>query len=126
MTTFKFLLATFFLLLAPALSAFVSPTGSETFDAIESTDRISLQEYTKTAEGFSVTAVIRSLDLIHWRPEAGKVVPMDLGYVFGNAEGTQATLRANWTNDSFAANVLNDIPHESRLEPGKWGKATVK
>ncbi len=103
----------------------VSPTGSETFDAIEATDRISLQDYAETADGFSVTAVI-PLDLIGWKPEAGKEVRMDLGYVFGNADGTQAVLRAYWTNDSFTANVLNDIPHESRLEPGEWGKVVVK
>jgi hypothetical protein len=29
-------------------------------------------------------------------------------------------------NDSFAANVVNDVPHESRLEPAEWGTATVE
>jgi len=51
---------------------------------------------------------------------------MDLGYIFGNAAGTQAALRAYWTNNSFSANVTNDIPNESRLEPAEWGTAMVE
>jgi hypothetical protein len=46
--------------------------------------------------------------------------------IFGNAAGTQAALRAYWTNNSFSANVTNDIPNESRLEPAEWGTATVE
>jgi hypothetical protein len=51
---------------------------------------------------------------------------MDLGVIFGNPTGTQASLRAYWTNNSFSANVTNDIPNESRLEPAEWGTATVE
>jgi hypothetical protein len=29
-------------------------------------------------------------------------------------------------NNSFSANVVNDVPNESRLEPAQWGKATVE
>ena len=46
--------------------------------------------------------------------------------IFGNSAGTQASLRAYWTNNSFSANVTNDIPNESRLEPAEWGTATVE
>jgi len=41
-------------------------------------------------------------------------------------EGTQAALRAYWTNNSFSANVTADIPNESRLEPAEWGTAMVE
>jgi len=52
--------------------------------------------------------------------------PGHFGCIFGNAAGTQAALRAYWTNNSFSANVTNDIPNESRLEPAEWGIATVE
>ncbi len=42
------------------------------------------------------------------------------------AAGTRAALRAYWTNNSFSANVTNDIPNESRLEPAEWGTAAVE
>ena len=51
---------------------------------------------------------------------------MDLGYLYGNATGTQVAARSYWTNNSFSANVTNDVPNESRLEPAEWGQATVE
>ena len=51
---------------------------------------------------------------------------MDVGYIFGNAGGTQAGLRAYWHNNGFTANVVNDTPNESRLEPALWGTARVE
>ena len=46
---------------------------------------------------------------------------MDLGYIFGNENGTRTMTRTYWMNNSFSANVTNDIPNESRLEPAEWG-----
>jgi hypothetical protein len=51
---------------------------------------------------------------------------MDVGFVFGNATGTQAAVRAYWSNHGFAAGVTNDVPNESRLEPRLWGRASVE
>jgi hypothetical protein len=51
---------------------------------------------------------------------------MDIGYIYGNETGNTASARSYWTNNSFTANVLNDIPHESRLEPANWGEAKVE
>ena len=51
---------------------------------------------------------------------------MDLGYIFGNKTGMQTALRTYWQNNSFSANVTNDIPNESRLEPHEWGQAAVE
>jgi len=48
------------------------------------------------------------------------------GVIFGDAAGTQAALRAYWTNNSFSANVTADMPNESRIEPAEWGTATVE
>jgi hypothetical protein len=101
-----------------------SPTGREPFDAIEPTDRVRLA-YRQHAGRFEATVTI-PLELLGLRPRPGSTVRMDVGYVFGNKTGTQAAVRAYWANNSFTANVVNDIPHESRLEPGEWGTATVE
>jgi hypothetical protein len=103
---------------------FTSPTGKEAFHAIEPTDRVKV-EYRKKPGGFTALATI-PLDLIGWKPQPGASVKIDLGYVFGNKTGTAAAVRAYWHNNSFTANVINDIPHESRLEPHQWGTAQVE
>ena len=50
---------------------------------------------------------------------------MDLGYIFGNELGTSAMARAYLKNRSFSANVLKDVPNESRLEPAEWDEVQV-
>lgn len=104
-----------------------SPTGRETFDAIETTDRVELDYRPRRGRTgqFEATAAI-PLDLIGLKPQPGSSVRMDLGYVFGNQTGTAAAVRAYWSNNSFTANVVNDVPHESRLEPQQWGTAAVE
>ena len=66
------------------------------------------------------------LAVIGWTPKPGEKVRMDLGYVFGNPGGSLVMTRSYWKNTSFAANVVGDIPHESRLEPHEWGTAMVE
>jgi len=101
-----------------------SPTGQEPFDAIEVLDSVAL-DYAKTADGFRATATI-PLAALGWAPQPGQTVKMDVGYLFGNAPGTQAAARAYWMNNGFSANVINDVPNESRLEPAEWGAANVE
>ncbi|HUW32128.1 MAG TPA: hypothetical protein VM223_10995, partial [Planctomycetota bacterium] len=100
-----------------------SGTGKEPFDVIETTDHVTL-DYKPRAGEFTATATI-PLDLIGLTLKPGSTVRMDLGYIFGNAPGSQAAVRAYWSNNSFSANVVNDVPNESRLEPKEWGTATV-
>ena len=59
-------------------------------------------------------------------PRPGAAVKMDLGYIFGNSTGTKATSRSYWSNNGFSANVLDDVPNESRLTPNEWGLAMVE
>jgi hypothetical protein len=40
-----------------------------------------------------------------------------------NAKGVR---RAYLSNNSFSANVVDDIPNEARLEPKEWGEAAVE
>ena len=100
-----------------------SPTGQEAFDSIEVVD-VGL-DYKKTDGGFTATVTV-PLDLVDLRLKSGQKIKMDLGYVYGNAKGTRAAARAYVHNNSFSANVTDDIPNESRLEPDEWGTATVE
>lgn len=102
-----------------------SPTGKETFDVIEVSDKITLDYQEGMEQSFTAVVTI-PLEVIGWKPRAGTKVKMDLGFIFGDTEGNQATARSYWTNNGFSANVLKDVPSESRLEPGEWGEATVE
>ena len=104
-------------------TVFDSPTGEEPFDRIRIVD-VGL-DYEKTDGGFTATVTV-PLDLLGLKLKAGRDLKYDLGYVFGNARGTRTAVRAYVHNNSFTANVVDDIPHESRLEPGEWGKAEVE
>ncbi|MCX7934779.1 MAG: hypothetical protein N3A66_05920, partial [Planctomycetota bacterium] len=101
-----------------------SPTGKESFDAIELCERIGL-EYKPKNGGFDAI-VTMPLEVLGWTPKPGQSLRLDFGYIFGNSEGTQASLRAYWCNNGRDANILNDVPSESRLTPAEWGTALVE
>jgi hypothetical protein len=105
-------------------TVFTSPTGHESFDAIEVVDTVGL-EFRKTNAGFTATVTV-PLSLLGLKLAPGQTLRLDLGYIFGNAEGTRAAKRLYLQNHSFSANVVDDIPNESRLEPAEWGIATVE
>lgn len=101
-----------------------SPTGKEPFDAINVVDWVEM-DYTKTDLGFraSLRIPLREIGLAL---SPGDKLRMDLGYVFGNSQGTRARRRAYLNNSSFSANVVDDIPNESRMEPAHWGEVTFE
>ncbi len=101
-----------------------SPTGQESFDRITVLDSIGLTDE-NTATGFLATVAIPQ-SAIGLKLAPGQTIKLDLGYVFGNREGSRTAVRAYLFNRSFAANVVDDIPHETRLEPAQWGQATVE
>jgi len=101
-----------------------SPTGTEAFDSIETTDRV-LLDYRPTPTGFIAVATI-PLELLNLTPKATQQIKLDLGYIYGNATGNAVASRSYWINNSFSANVMNDIPNESRLEPAEWGAAVFE
>ena len=103
---------------------FNSPTGNESFDRIEPFEDFQL-DYRKNRTGFEATVTI-PLAALGLELHPGQTVMMDLGYLFGNEQGTSIAARAYAKNNSFTANVVNDVPHESRLEPQHWGRAVVE
>ncbi len=104
---------------------FNSPTGNESFDQIVFLDDLKL-DYSKTPQGFQARAAI-PLAALRLELASGQKLKLDAGYIFGNAQGVgKAVRRAYLFNNSFSANVVDDIPNESRLEPKEWGEATVE
>ena len=100
-----------------------SPTGTESFDAIEP---VAVELTVKPVDGgFEALATV-PLATLGWQPAAGATTRLDVGYIYGNQKGTGVALRSYWHNDSFAANVTDDVPHESRLEPSQWGLAILE
>jgi hypothetical protein len=101
-----------------------SPTGQESFDAIEVSDKVRL-DYRKSPAGFNALVTI-PLSVLRWAPQPSSAVRLDLGYLFGNATGNQCAQRAYWSNTSATAGIIGDVPSEGRLEPHQWGTATVE
>jgi hypothetical protein len=106
-------------------TVFNSPTGKESFDEIKFLESVALTTE-KTEKGFHAKVAL-PLDALRLKLEPGQKLKMDLGYIFGNAQGVgKAVRRAYLNNNSFSANVIDDIPNEARLEPKEWGEATVE
>jgi hypothetical protein len=102
-----------------------SPTGQEEFDEIGTSDRVAV-DYRRSANGFTAVVTIPR-DLLGWTvSEPGRLVRIDVGYQFGNSSGNRTGQRAYWANNSATANIIDDIPNESRLEPARWGEAVVE
>jgi hypothetical protein len=106
-------------------TVFNSPTGKESFDEILFLENVALTTE-KTDKGFHAKVAI-PLEALRLKLEPGQKLKMDLGYIFGNAQGVgKAVRRAYLNNNSFSANVVDDIPNEARLEPKEWGEAEVE
>ncbi len=103
----------------------ISPTGKESFDEIKFLENVALT-VEKTDKGFQAKVAL-PLDALRLELKPGQKLKMDLGYIFGNAKGVgKAVRRAYLGNNSFSANVIDDIPNEARLEPKEWGEASVE
>jgi hypothetical protein len=106
-------------------TVFNSPTGKESFDEIRVLENLALT-VEKTDKGFRAQVKL-PLESLRLELKPGQKLKMDLGYIFGNAQGIgKAVRRAYLSNNSFAANVVDDIPNESRLEPKEWSEAVVE
>lgn len=100
-----------------------SPTGTESFDEIRVVE-VGLNYRPHGEEFFADLSI--PLELIGLKLTAGTPLRLDLGYLYGNATGNQVAARRYVFNNSFSANVVNDVPNESRLEPAAWGSAEVE
>ncbi len=103
---------------------FESPTGVETFDVVR-TIPVVMDYAPIPGAGFLVTVRI-PLEAIGLKLEPGSRLRFDAGYRYGNATGSAVAARAYVFNRGTLANVLFDLPSETRMEPNQWGTATVE
>lgn len=102
-----------------------SPTGQEAFDSIAPIDEVRL-DYRRDSGGFQAVVTVPR-QVIGWtQAEPGRRVRLDVGYLFGNSAGSRCAQRVYWSNNSPTANIIDDIPNESRLEPANWGNALLE
>jgi hypothetical protein len=101
-----------------------SPVDRERIERVTVVDEVKL-DYQKRSGGFTATVTV-PLRILGWELVSGMGVKMDLGYIFGDKTGRNALKRAYWANNSFEANVVDDLPDESRLNPEHWGTAVVE
>ena len=100
-----------------------SPTGTETFDKIEP---IPVEmDYTRATGGFTVLVRV-PLHAIGLTLQPASTLRMDVGYRFGNINGSQVGQRVYWSNAGALANIIYDIPSEIGMEPANWGTAVVE
>lgn len=104
--------------------AIQSLRGRTLFESIRVIDPVAF-EYHPEESAFTVEATIKLADL-GWKPVKGQRVRFDVGYVFGNEDGSKAVGRRYWRNVGFRASVINDLAGESALEPWEWGQAEVE
>ncbi len=101
---------------------FSSPVSAEAFDRVVLLKEASVA-VTRTAEGYVLEAAV-PLAALGFAPEAGMLTKGDTGVVFSDRAGSRNVLRVAYANPDTA--IVNDIPTEARLEPGKWGIIEVE
>jgi hypothetical protein len=103
---------------------YTSPVRELQVDRVTRVKNVDL-DYEETSTGYN--AVLRvPLDGIGLTLRPGTLLRMDVGVIFGNEGGNEAVDRAYWANNSADANVIDDLPTEARLQPGKWGEIIVE
>jgi hypothetical protein len=96
----------------------------ESFDRIEEFEAFEMS-HEETSTGFEAMVTI-PLDAIGLDLQPSSTIRGDVGYIYDGAEGTEASARAYWSNNGMEANVVDDVPDESRLNPEHWGDITVE
>lgn len=105
---------------------FGSPLRTISFDRVQVvSDRIKLvQKSAPNLEADKYGSIIRTtyeiaipLDLLDFKPLAGKTYKFDIGVLRG--DGVQTLQRAYWKNR--AAGIVSDIASEAELIPALWG-----
>jgi len=100
---------------------FSSPTGALAFDRVTVLDgaKVAME---RTAKGYTLEASVPLAD-IGFAPKPGLATRGDAGVIFSDPGGSRNVLRAYYANNDTA--IVNDIPSEARLTPGKWGRLAV-
>lgn len=99
-----------------------SPTGTYEFERAELNQKV-----TATLTSRNGTASARVT--IPWSetgivPKSGLKIRADFGFILSDAAGKVNAARVYWSNRQTG--LVNDIPHEAKLYPSRWGTLTLE
>ena len=97
--------------------AFVSPDRAVYFGNVIELQDVKM-EVTRSKTGYLLKATV-PLKTLGIQPSQ-KVIPGDVGVIFGSQSGNGARLRLYWANKATA--ITSDVPSEAALAPENWGK----
>jgi len=95
-----------------------SPVSTFVFESVTMTKKVKINVQV-TNDGANITMTIPWSE-IGLAPKEGLRFRGDLGIILSNTEANVNIARIYWSNKN--TNLVNDIPHEAKLEPGKWGE----
>jgi hypothetical protein len=101
---------------------FTSPTGAEPFDRVALVKDAQVAIVVK-GDGYVVEAAV-PLAAVKFAPKPQALHRGDVGVILADSGGSRNVLRVDYANKDTA--IVNDIPSEARLEPGKWGIVRVE
>lgn len=98
-----------------------SPVSTFVFEYVKEAKKVSLNVHPiKDKVNVTMTIPWTEIGLI---PKAGLRFRGDLGIILSNSEGNANTARVYWSNKN--TNLVNDIPHEAKLEPVRWAEIVL-
>ena len=96
---------------------YTSPVGDKVFDEVRQLDSAEVT-VEKQGRGYRIEATI-PLGELGLKPEPGKEIRGDIGFISSDAAGRINTARTYWSNQE--TNLVNDEPIEASLKPSAWG-----
>ncbi len=102
--------------------AYSSPVATYVFEKAELNDKIKVE---LTDRNGNSTAMLT----IPWTevgitPKSGLAIRGDFGFILSDAAGKVNAARVYWSNQQTG--LVNDIPHEAKLAPSKWGTLVLE
>jgi hypothetical protein len=105
-----------------AAADYHSPVGDKHFDRVALLDAAAVQ-VTVEPDKYTVEASV-PLAALGLRAKSGLTIRGDLGFISSDAAGAINVARSYWANPH--TNLVNDLPLEAWLSPGKWGTLTFE
>lgn len=99
-----------------------SPVGDKFFQQVKILESANVEVKVKGAE-YEVKVSIPWASL-GFKPQAGKTIRGDVGFILSDNDGNINTARIYWANK--LTNLVNDLPLEAWLNPDRWGEITFE
>ena len=95
-----------------------SPVGDKFFQQVKIIESAKIDVKVK-GNSYEVTASI-PWSVLGFKPEAGKSIRGDVGFILSDNDGRINTARIYWSNR--LTNLVNDLPFEAWLNPDQWSE----